>query len=497
MRKNKISNLKFQISRIAIFALCFLIAAPSVVFAAITPNDPYFEKQWGFYNHGQTVIQNNQIILKAWTEGVDINVLDAWEIVYGGTAQSHTPANNSENKYVPAIIAIVDSGVDYNHEDIKDKILRDKEGKIIGYDFIDNDSDPMDKNGHGTMIASLAAASSNNNLGVAGVAWESKIMPVRILDQFGGGYTAKITEGIKFAADNGADIINLSIISYEFDSEVSEAIKYAYNKGAVIVAAAGNSNLDLDKNPLSPISNDDESDMIIGVGALNSADQRYEKSNFGSVVDISAPGTNLAAASFEASTKKSIYEFVSGTSGAAALVSGAAALIKTYHNNWTNKEIASAILNSASKFKSENDEMGKGRLNVFAALGAAYLEKGFVIKTEQSQTVYITIGNKAVVPIASPDVFFGLGYRWEEIKTISENELNMYSKKLPLTSSWMPKQGTAIKSLNDATIYLVGASAIQGFETYPAFLSAGLSLNNLIYVPYTIIDAYKKGETIK
>jgi len=476
--------------KILSLASCLLLLVSSSALAALIPNDQYFSNQWGLDNHEQFVVQRRSVKLKAWADDVDINAPEAWEIVYNNTID-HILTDD------PVIIAIIDTGVNYNHEDLKDNILRDENNKIIGYDFLENDDDPMDNNGHGTMIASIADASGNNNIGMAGVSWNAKIMPIRILDDHGRGDTATILKAIKYAADHGADIINLSIISDEFDESITQVIEYAYSKGAVIVAAAGNDNADLSKTPLSPINNDNNKNMIIGVGALNSADKRFEKSNYGEGVDIGAPGTNLLAASYNALSNESDYEFVSGTSAATALVSGGAALIKSYHPDWSNKKIINSILESASVFKEENEGMGVGRLNLASALAVPLRDKGQAIKTEKDNTVYITIEGGSIIPIASVDVFLRLGYTWDEVITISEYELNLYERKFPLSSSWLPTSGKVIKNNKDKTVYLVDTYSIRGFETWESFVSMGYFLNDIVIMPYTVVEAYKKGKTIK
>lgn len=475
-----------------ILASCFLILA-SQASAAYFPDDPYFKNQWGLYNNGQNVGAKDGVMLKAWNEGADISAPDAWEILY-----NKTPDNYIQTESDPVVIAIIDTGVDYNHEDLKDMILRDSSGKIIGYDFVDNDSDPMDENGHGTMVASIMAASGNNSIGMAGVVWDAKIMPIRILDQNGHSETSKISQAIKYAADNGADIINMSIVSDAFDPAITQDVEYAYNKGAVLAAAAGNAGSNLSNFPVSPINNDNLKNMVIGVGALNSADQRYELSNFGDGVDISAPGTNIVAAVLNSKN----YSLVSGTSAAAAYVSGAAALVKKANPDWKNSKIISALLENSSSFFNNLTGMGSGRLNAKDALEVKILKNNEVIKIKNSSTVYVTISEpgdiaQSAAPISSADVFLSLGYNWSDMKEVSEAALNRYSKKLPITSSWIPAAGIIIRKPSDQTLYLVEKNSIRGFTNWHSFISRGYILDDVKIVPSILIDAYKKGENIE
>lgn len=490
---NNRNKLRVNIKRMkkiiaGLFILIFLFPA-SIRASVLQPNDPYFFKQWGLYNYGQVVDVKGDVTYKAWTSGVDINAKEAWGLAY---------INGRTNSQI--IIAVIDTGVDYNHEDLKDRILRDSYGNIIGYDYVGNDADPMDMNGHGTMVASIAAATGNNGIGMSGVVWNAKIMPIRILDQEGTGEIEKIKTAIHFAADHGANIINLSIVSNAYDDSLTDSLNYAYNKGAVIIAAAGNDGFNLTDYPRSPVNNDGDRNIIIGVGAVNSADQKLNQSNFGQGVDISAPGTNLLAAEYDKVQKASEYVFVSGTSAATAVVSGSAALIKSFHPDWNNKKITDSILTSATPFTTDLKDMGAGRINLAKALGVetpvALRGQGYAIKSACGSTVYITLGNGAIVPLESPDVFLKLGYQWNEIVTVSDFEIAVYEKKLLLKSSWMPAAGSLVKG-SGKTIYLVGGSRLSGFETLQAFCGRGYNLNQVLLISDAIINAYKKGSSIR
>ena len=154
-----------------------------------------------------------------------------------------------------------------------------------------------DDNGHGTLIAGVLGATANNLSGVAGTNWRISLMPIKVLDQNGKGDTGLVAEGIIWAIDNGAQIINLSLggIAFERDRILSEAISYAFKKNAVIVAAAGNdSNIEsvnLDLKPVFPVCEDNGQNMIIGVGALDQNDLKTVFSNFGrNCIDVMAPG---------------------------------------------------------------------------------------------------------------------------------------------------------------------------------------------------------------
>ncbi len=140
-------------------------------------------------------------------------------------------------------VAVLDTGVDYTHPDLKNRVLKSK-----GYNFVDNNSDTMDDNGHGTHVSGIIAANANDNIGIAGIdgTLDVKIIPIKVLDSNGEGDVNDIVKGIKYAADNGADIVNLSFGANEKSKLIAEAISYAKSKGAFVVAAAGNDNEDSD-----------------------------------------------------------------------------------------------------------------------------------------------------------------------------------------------------------------------------------------------------------
>jgi len=474
--------------KIFVTILSLSILLPLTVSATpLIPNDLYFIDQWSLQNTGQIVGTDGDMGLKAWTEGVDINVTEAWDILYN----PESPAFNSNTNKDPIIVAVIDTGVDYTHEELQGRMLKDANGDIIGYDFVDDDLDPMDENGHGTIIAGIIAANANNEIGIAGISWDAKIMPIRILGDSSYGDFELIDKAIRFAVDNGADIINFSIVSPVIQDNLIEVVQYAYDNNVVIVAAAGNSNFDLTDTPWTLINNEDDVNMIIGVGATNSADLKFAASNYGTGVDVSAPGTNLVAIDYDLSNSDVGYYFVSGTSMATALVSGSAALVKDFHRDWTNQQIIEAIINTATPFV-EGDlyGMGSGRIDVEAALDVNVYPNKTPVLTSENRTVHITVGDNCVVPISSPDVFLGLGYDWGDIVEVEEYELDLYARKLPLSSSWMPAVGSVIKGSSGA-IYLVETHSIRPFISWDEFVSGGHTMSDVKRVSDVLIGAYK------
>ncbi|MFI6299648.1 S8 family peptidase [Nonomuraea sp. NPDC050790] len=221
------------------------------------------------------------------------------------------------------VIAIVDTGVDTGHPDLKGKI-------VDGYDFVDGDQDPQDRNGHGTHVAGIAAAVTHNGLGIAGAAPGAKIMPVRVLGAVGSGDQATIVKGIVWAADNGAKVINLSLGETGLISRLlkggalNPAILHAYSRGAVVVAAAGNEGTV--KQPYKPAT------QVLVVGASDQQGKPAEFSNFGAEDAVSAPGVRIMSTlptypTPETRKNATGYGQLDGTSMAAPYVAGLAALL--------------------------------------------------------------------------------------------------------------------------------------------------------------------------
>jgi thermitase len=205
-------------------------------------------------------------------------------------------------------IAVLDTGVDLNHPDLISKLM-------VGYDFVNDDAVPFDDNGHGTHVAAIAASATNNGIGTAGVSWGARILPVKVLDQAGNGTYARVAQGIIWATDWGAQVINLSLGGPNPSQVLQQAVDYAHQRGVVLVAATGNSGI---QGVLYPA----RYDPVIAVAAVDSANNRAGFSNFGPEVDLAAPGVAVYAA-----YPGGGYGYRSGTSMSAPHVAGAAALL--------------------------------------------------------------------------------------------------------------------------------------------------------------------------
>lgn len=205
-------------------------------------------------------------------------------------------------------IAILDTGVDLSHPDLFVRILP-------GYDFVNNDNDPQDDHGHGTHVAAIAAASTNNGEGVAGVNWGANILPVKVLNSGATGTYSNVAAGIVWATDNGAQVINLSLGGPAPSFVLNDAVNYAYQRGVILVASTGNAGA---PSVLYPAAYD----PVIAVGATDSDNNLAGFSNYGPEVDVVAPGMNIYSA-----YPGGGYGYRSGTSMSAPHVSGLAALL--------------------------------------------------------------------------------------------------------------------------------------------------------------------------
>ncbi|HEX9584073.1 MAG TPA: S8 family serine peptidase [Gammaproteobacteria bacterium] len=256
---------------------------PNYIYRAeAVPNDTQYGQLWAFRNIGQT-ITTGTYVPNSGTPGADINIEKAWDHITDCSS---------------IVVAVIDSGVNYNQEDLAGNMWNGGPGfPLHGTDFVANDNDPMDLNGHGTHVAGIIAASGNNSTGTTGVCWEASVMAVRVLDTVGVGTTASALQGVNFAVNQGAKVINMSLTSSAFDQALSDAITHAQANDVVVVVAAGNqgSNNDSGGSPRYPC-NFTHSNLIC-VAAL---DQNYALasfSNWGATsVDVGAPGTNIRSA---------------------------------------------------------------------------------------------------------------------------------------------------------------------------------------------------------
>jgi subtilisin family serine protease len=305
------------------------------------PNDEYYPRMWN---------------LRA------IKMEEAWDKTEG-----------SSN----IIVAVLDTGADYNHPDLKDHL-------ISGYNFVRNSDNPQDNHGHGTHVSGTIGALTNNSIGIAGINWDVKIMPLKVLSAGGSGNYSAISSAIKYAANHGANVINMSLggpgrCGGSVASQTyQEAINYARNKGVVIVVAAGNDHINA--GWFTPAS----CSGVITVGAVGPDDSRAFYSNFGGVVDIAAPGGSVGSNACARDSSNCIlslhlgggYTNMAGTSMASPHVAGAAALILAANPSLTPDRVEEILKSSADPITT--DKPIGNRMNVEAALEEAAGEGGDV-----------------------------------------------------------------------------------------------------------------------
>lgn len=268
------------------------------------------------------------------------------------------------------IVAVVDTGVKQTLQDLANTTF------MAGYDFINLDNDPTDDQGHGSHVCGTIAQSTNNNMGCAGIAFSSTIMPVKVLNKRGSGTYTQIANGINYAADNGADVINLSLGGSSTSTILEDAINHAWSHGVVVVCAAGNSS---SSAPFYPAAYTNS----ISVSATNYLDQLASYSNYGTTIDICAPGGDgndnngdgymdgVLQNTFDRTGEG--YFFYTGTSMASPHVAGVAALVRAVNPSLTNAQVRSILETTAEDIGASgwDQYFGWGIVDALAAVQAA------------------------------------------------------------------------------------------------------------------------------
>jgi subtilisin family serine protease len=294
---------------------------------------------------------------RAGKAGADIKATEAW-----------ARATGSKN----VVVAVIDTGVDYNHPDIRPNMwikpkANPSDPDVFGFNAINGKEDPMDDNAHGTHCAGTIGAVGDNAQGVVGVTWNVSIMGVKFLSGSGSGTLADAIKAIDYATQNGAQIMSNSWGGGGFSQTLLDAIKRARDKGILFVAAAGNDGSNNDSQPAYPASYD--VDNIISVAASNNLDNMASFSNFGTrTVHLMAPGENILS-----TTPNNRYQSFSGTSMATPHVSGAAALLLGQEPSLDYTELRERILKSTDKWKGLKRKVASsGRLNVYNMLAQIF-----------------------------------------------------------------------------------------------------------------------------
>ena len=275
------------------------------------PNDPLWRDSWALAR---------------------ANAPSAWRLTTGRTE---------------TIVAVLDTGADLGHPDLQGSF-------VAGFDVVNQDADPSDDHGHGTMVTGVIAARSNNAVGVTSTCWRCSVMPVKVIGADGTGNASAVAEGIVWAADHGANVINMSFTMNAPDDAVAAAIAHARSRGVVVVAAAGNSGTADATFPAAYPG-------VLSVAGTDAADARYGWSSYGSWVRVAAPGCNLTTAPGGG------YGEFCGTSSATAFLSGIVGLARSFVPETSTEAIEGAVTAGA---RSVGDFVSTGRIDAAAVLGA-------------------------------------------------------------------------------------------------------------------------------
>jgi thermitase len=308
--------------------------------AFVEVNDQYFNNQWGLNNTGQEY--KSGLI---GSVDADIDAPEAWDVVQG----------NEE-----VLIAILDSGIDQDHEDLADKIVDNRNFTGVG--------DVDDSYGHGTHVAGIAAAMTDNSMGVAGAGFSARLLNAKVLDSNGYGAYSWIAQAIEWAADQGVEVINMSLGGSRKSNTLEAAVNYAWENGVVLVAAAGNSG---NSSPTYP----GYYKQVIAVAATDSQDLKADFSSYGKWVDLAAPGVDVFSTfpnhQFTIQTlygRSNDYDYGNGTSMAAPFVAGTAALVWSTGNYGTNLAVRQQLEKTADNISGTGSLWIYGRLNACRAV---------------------------------------------------------------------------------------------------------------------------------
>ena len=368
----------------------------------IEPNDQYYQDQWAHQNSGQAVSYNGSYV---GTPNCDTDTNEAWDISTGNSSST---------------IAILDTGVSAHSEFT---------GRLVGgYNFISNNTNASDDQGHGTSCAGIAAAKGNNSVGIAGVCWDCLIMPVKVLDSSGYGDDNGIANGIQWAADNGADVISMSLGGGGYVSYAESIINYATEIGSVVIAASGNDNS-------GSLSYPSGYENCISVGALSPCNERkstsscdgenFWGSNYGSGLDFLAPGVRIHTTTMSGGYTSTF----NGTSSACPHAAGIAGLIRSESNNISAYDVRLLMQQSSDDIAGVGYDVqtGYGKVNAYNSLfNLLYNPDAFVDIQSIDVEIFPETSMQEVFVIANlgeSDLEFNIdadGYSWK-----SSNDENL------------------------------------------------------------------------
>ncbi len=421
------------------------------------PNDPFFNLCYGQHNTGQNVPGSGVGI-----PGADISCPEAWDIWTGDDSIT---------------VAVIDSGV-WSHVDLLDNL------RLPGYNSVNGSTDVSDTCDHGTHCAGTVAATGNNNMGVAGVSWAAKILPVKVLTGCGG-TTGQCAAGIVWATDNGAHIGTMSLQYYTFDPVHRDSCSYAHQNGTLLIAATGNG-----QGP-GTIAYPAKYDFCMGIGATTNRDERASFSNNGPEIDVSAPGQDVYSLS-----QTTAYRYLSGTSMATPHVAGLAALIWSYAPGMVHDDVERILKETVDDLGTPGFDplFGHGRVNAFSAIQQA--DPGLSISGQGQQptllppgvehvfTVRIREGNDTLVPGSTKlhYRFDGGAYQEAQLVNISGEtwEATVPGPSCGTDPEWYVSaagQTGGVKTLPrlaPAVVWSADVGVIEDFSSFAEGFNAGL-----------------------
>ena len=413
----------------------------------LSTNDAQYGDQWSLNNIGQTV--NGQ----KGSSDVDVD----FDLAYPKLSNVNT--GNTK-------IAIIDTGVN-NITDISGRVLS-------GYNFINNTNNVTDDNGHGTFISSIIASKSNNSQGIAGINDKVYILPIKILDSNGEGYLSDLIKGIQYAIDQNASIINLSLATSSYDSTLNTVIEKAYQRGIIVVAASGNSGINITSPSISPLNNDGNKNWVIGVSALNNRGERSSYANYGLGVDVFAPGDFIVGYG-----KDNNFESRSGTSISTAIVSGVISAWRDYYGTLSPDD-AHNLISSSSK---------SGKLiSMNNAMVRRSYPNGALIRTSNSGVFVVKQGVKR--PIIDPLVFLSYYYRWEDIVVINQASFD----SIPTGEALPLREGLLIADKDK--VYVIEQGMKRPIASPSVFIGLGYKWGNIYFPSSDVLNNHPTGAIV-
>jgi len=439
--------------------------------ADITVGEPYYDPL------PTAVIPDDPILHSQWNLGL-VEAFAAWDITTGSDR---------------VVVALIDTGVDLDHPELKDKIWTnlgetgvdargndkatngiddDQNGKIDdvhGWDFVNWDGKPQDDHGSGTFVAGIITAETNNGILMAGVSWGAEIMPVKVVDSGGGSYLWNLTGGIRYAANKGAKIIHVSPFLYSSvdPHPVQAVINYAHDRGVLVVAGSGDPLPD-DPIPLDAYRYPAALDHVVSVAATNRYDERWDDdhgcSTYNDMVDVAAPGVSI----FSLLRGQYYGGWWSGTSLAAAHVSGLAALIWSVNPHLTNVQVTGIITSTAVDLgePGRDDYFGWGRIDAAAAV----MTTTHYLEVEPARGVDLgRVCDQGVLP------------SW----VITNPNTNASTWRALATDPWLSINGPAGLTPSLAMVS-IDSSQLQGYGVYTAGITAISVMTNYEHSPIII-----------